>query len=92
LQEGQDNFTPLHNLADLADHNDYSTHENQLILARQLIEHGANANAVTRPHGATPLHHACHGGNVTNLDFVELLLKADADPNAQIHTGQIPLM
>jgi ankyrin repeat protein len=77
----------------MADPSDYSTHENQLILAKQLIAHGANVNAVTRPEGETPLHSACHGCNVTNLDFVELLLKEGADPNAQDHTrGLTPLM
>jgi hypothetical protein len=40
LQEGEMHFTPLHYLADLADPADYSTHENQLIVAKQLIEHG----------------------------------------------------
>jgi hypothetical protein len=29
---------------------------------------------------------------VTNLDFIELLLKADADPNAQTHIEDTPLM
>jgi hypothetical protein len=65
--------TPLHHLADLADHSDNSTHVNQLILARHLIEYGVNVNTVSIPHGRTPLHHACHGNNMTNLDFVELL-------------------
>ena len=32
------------------------------------------------------------GGNVTNLDFVELLLETGADPNAQDHLGLTPLM
>jgi ankyrin repeat protein len=58
--------TLLHYLADLADPFDYSTHENQLILAKQLIEHGANVNATTRPHRETPLHHACTSGVVTD--------------------------
>jgi hypothetical protein len=84
--------SPLHDLPDLADPFDYSTHENQLILAKQLIEHGANVNAVTIPHGKTPLHNACSWYNVTNLDFVELLLEAGADPNAQDHLGLTPLM
>jgi ankyrin repeat protein len=47
---------------------------NQLILAKQLVEHGANVNAV-ETHGKTPLHRACYSGNVTNLDFVEYLLE-----------------
>jgi hypothetical protein len=55
-------FTPLHDLADLADPSDYSTHENQLIIAKQLIEHGANVNAVSIPQNRTPLNYACSGG------------------------------
>jgi ankyrin repeat protein len=78
--------TPLHMLADLADPFAYSTHENQLILAKQLIEHGANVNAETRQ-GGTPLHNACNWIYVTNLDYVELLLEEGADPNAQDHLG-----
>jgi hypothetical protein len=85
-------FSPLHLLADLADPMDYSTHENQVILARQLIEHGANVNAVSIPRDRTPLHYACDGGNVTNLDFIELLLEKGADLNLQDHLGMIPLM
>jgi hypothetical protein len=92
LQEGEMRLTPLHHLADLADPADYSTHENQLILAKQLIEHGANVNALSIPHGITPLHNACFGENVTNLDFVKLLLEEGADPNAQHHLGLTPLI
>jgi hypothetical protein len=91
LQEGEVRLTPLHDLAQLAHSSDYSTHENQLILAKQLIEHGANVNAVSSL-GETPLHNACYGGNVTNLDFVELLLVEGADPNSQDHIGVTPLM
>jgi hypothetical protein len=36
----------------------------------------------------TPLHNACSSFNVTNLDFVELLLKKGADPSALSPTGQ----
>jgi hypothetical protein len=83
----------LHQLADLADPFDYSTHENQLILAKQLIDHGANVDAITKPRGVlTPLHDACQSANVTNLDFVELLLEAGADPSAQDHQGMTPMM
>jgi hypothetical protein len=92
LQEREVRATPLHYLTELADPIDYSTHENQLILAIQLIEHGANVNAVSITQGSTPLQYACNGDNVTNLDFVELLLKADADPNAEDHMGLTPLM
>jgi hypothetical protein len=79
-------------LADLADPSDYSTHEKKLILAKELIEHGANVNAVSIPEGETPLHYACFLDVVTNLDFVELLLEEGADPNSQDNKGMTPLM
>jgi ankyrin repeat protein len=78
LQEGQSSSTPLHLLADLLDPTDYLTHVNQLILAEQLMKHGANVNAVSFPHGETPLHSACYAD-------VKLLLVEGADPNAQSH-------
>jgi hypothetical protein len=92
LREGEKRVTPLYFLADLADPSDYSTHVNQLILAKQLIKHGANVNAVTTPEGETPLYNACSGDVVTNLDFVELLLRKGADPNFQDFKGLTPLM
>jgi hypothetical protein len=91
-QEGRTKFTSLHVVAELADPFEYSTHENQLILARQLIEHGANINAVSVPQGETALFGACFSENVTNLDFVELLLKKGADPNTQDSVGRTALM
>ncbi len=54
LQE--DYGTPLHDLAYMADLFEYSTHENQLILAKQLIAHGANVNTVMIPMGEILLH------------------------------------
>jgi hypothetical protein len=84
--------TPLNHLASLAAPSDYSTHINQLILAKQLVEHGANVNAVSIPNGMTPLHWACNAGVVTNLDMIEFLLVEGADPNAQILSGKTPLM
>jgi hypothetical protein len=92
LQEGQSRVTPLHLLSGLTDPSDHSTHKKQLILARQLIEHGANVSALSIPQGDTPLHDACYAVNVTNLDFVELFLKKGADPNARNHMGLTPLM
>jgi hypothetical protein len=92
-QEGQMRVTLLHHLAYMADSSNYSTHENQLILAKQLIEGGANVNAVSIPYGRTPLDNACSSCKVTNLDFVEFLLKEGADPNSQDdQLGLTPLM
>jgi ankyrin repeat protein len=65
---------------------------NQVILAKQLIEHGANVNGVSNPHSKSPLHYACYSGNVTNLDLAEYLLGEGADPNAQDHVGRTPVM
>jgi hemerythrin len=90
--EGEERVTPLHIVARLASPRDYFTHENQLILAKQLIERGANVDAVSISDCKTPLHNACSGDNVTNLDFIELLLKAGADPNAKDYMEMTPLM
>jgi ankyrin repeat protein len=38
------------------------------------------------------LQMACWTGVVTNLDFIDFLLKKGADPNAQDHLGLTPLM
>jgi hypothetical protein len=92
IVSGHEEFTPLHHLADLEDTFDYSTHENHIILAKQLTDHGANVNAVMTSDSRTPLHNACYSNNVTNLDFVEYLLEQGADPNAQDNLGATPLM
>jgi hypothetical protein len=90
--DGELRMTLLHRLADLAAPNNFSTHQNQVILAKQLVEHGADVSAVSIPQGMMPLHRACCAGNVTNLDFVEYLLDAGADPNARDRAGNTPLM
>jgi hypothetical protein len=71
---------------------DYSAHENQLTLGRQLIEHGADVNTCAYPRGVTPLHLACHAQTTTNLDFIDLLLENGADPNTQDDLGRTPLL
>jgi hypothetical protein len=83
---------PLDDVSNLANAFKYLTHVNQLILANQLMEHGANVNVLSNPQGETPLHKACYSTVVTNLDFIQLLLKEGADPNAQDHSGTTPLM
>jgi hypothetical protein len=91
LSPGIDRITLLHQLARLADPSDCSTHENQLILGRQLIEHGASVNSVMYPDVKSSLHFACHTGVVTNFAFIQLLLENGADPNAQNEYGATPL-
>jgi ankyrin repeat protein len=46
---------------------------NRLILAKQLIAHGANVKAASNSQGRTPLHDACCDSAVI-IDFVEFLL------------------
>jgi hypothetical protein len=38
------------------------------------------------------LHFACHSAFVTNLDFIQLLLEKDANPNIQDINGMTPVM
>jgi hypothetical protein len=85
--------TPLHWVAEMSNQNKESTLENQCILAKQLIEAGANVNArVHRCLGErTPLHSACYGRNCTNLNFIQLLLDNGANPNAKDSDGATPL-
>jgi hypothetical protein len=60
-------------------------------MMRTTENRSANVSAKARPDGETPLHSACFSGNVTNLDFVELLFENGADPNSQDLLGQPPL-
>jgi hypothetical protein len=91
-QEDAIRSTVLHWLAEAADPNNIKIQENQGILGRLLIKRGANVNAVTYPNGATPLYNACHSARTTNLDFIQLLLDNDANPNIQNDWGETPLM
>jgi hypothetical protein len=85
--------TPLHWLAELSDPSKEHTLENQCILAKQLIEAGANVNARTQRclYKITPLHNACWSGICTNLDLIQLLLDHGANPNAKDSDGKTPL-
>jgi hypothetical protein len=85
--------TPLHCLIQLSDPSKENTLENQCILAKQLIEAGANVNArAQRCLGkVTPLHTACSTWNCTNLDFIQLLLDNGANPNAKDSAGTTSL-
>jgi ankyrin repeat protein len=83
--------TALHYLACMSHTDDIVTHEHQVILARQLIENGADVKAVSDL-DYTPLHYACMSGTVTNLEFIQLLLENGADPNALTTSGKTPLL
>jgi hypothetical protein len=92
LDDGR-GYTPLHYLARIIDPSKEHTHGNQCILAKQLIEAGANVNARAQRNvfESTPLHHACSGRSCTNLDFIQLLLDHGANPNAKNSKGETPL-
>lgn len=68
--------------------------ERQIIIARQLIEAGADVNAVNGPALGknSPLHNACFSGRCTNLDLIKLFLDHGANPNLGNCMGQTPLM
>jgi hypothetical protein len=86
-------FTPLHCLAQMSDPSKEHTLGNQCILAKQLIEAGANVNARAQRNlgKRTPLYDACSGSTCTNLDFIQLLLDHGANPNAKDSDGNTPL-
>jgi hypothetical protein len=85
--------TPLHCLAQMGDPSEEDTLENQCILAKQLIEAGANVNARAQRglKKITPLHTACFSANCTNLDYIQLLLDHGANPNGKDSEGVTPL-
>jgi hypothetical protein len=85
--------TPLYWLAQLSDPSKEDTLENQCILAKQLIEAGANVNAPAQRGllKATPLHGACSSGTCTNLNYIQLLLDHGANPNAIDSDGHTSL-
>jgi hypothetical protein len=85
--------TPLHWLTETSDPSKEHTLENQCIIARQLIEAGANVNARAQRclYKITPLHNACSSMNCTNLGLIQLLLDHGANPNAKDSDGETPL-
>jgi ankyrin repeat protein len=58
------------------------------VVAKQLIDDGADVNAKNR-YGVAPLSLACQNGNA---DLVEILLKAGADPNTELPGGETVLL
>jgi hypothetical protein len=86
-------IAPLHCLAQLSDPSKEDTLENQCILAKQLIEAGANVNAHAQRNlgNSTPLYTACFSANCTNLDYIQLLLDHGANPNTKNSEGVTPL-
>ncbi len=61
-------------------------------VAKVLLEHGADATMASRPAKFTPLHSATSddAGQVTK-DLVQMLLDANADPNARSASDGTPL-
>jgi len=70
--------TPLHSAAAAR----------QAAIARVLIAHGANVNAMQADSGFTPLHEAALNGD---LEFARLLIEHGADVNAKMKDGKTPL-
>mmetsp|Transcript_13319 Transcript_13319/g.27293 ORF Transcript_13319/g.27293 Transcript_13319/m.27293 type:complete len:493 (+) Transcript_13319:196-1674(+) len=65
----------------------------QVLIARQLFEHGADVNALTNAGcgNISPLHKACMSPTCTNLDLIKLYLDHGANPNLQSYGGKTPL-
>lgn len=79
-----------------AQHSDKeSFKKNQVAIARQLIEGGADVNRPSLENGAgliAPLYFACRSTHCTNLDFIQLLIENGANPNQQTVDGMTPLL
>lgn len=67
----------------------WAAFNDDLDIAKLLIESGANVKAVTRIGGITPLYMAARNGSAP---MIELLLKAGADANSTTETGTTALM
>jgi hypothetical protein len=79
-------------LTELLYPDDHRAYVNQLIIAKQLVEHAVNVNDELWQSGTTPLHSACSSNVVTNLGFIYLLLENGANPNSRNQLGETPLM
>ncbi len=69
-----------------------TSYANQILLARQLVEYGVDANAAVMQNGTTPLHTACCTTGVINLDFIDFLLQSGANFNSRKYRGATPLI
>jgi len=78
-QSTPDGMTALH----------WAVYNNDVEMAKMLVEAGANVKAVTRLESLTPLFMACSRGNAA---MVELLLKAGSDANFADTLGTTALM
>lgn len=67
----------------------WAAYREDLDMARLLVQAGASVKVRTRLADMTPLHLAAANGNAAIID---LLLKADADPNVTNGNGTTPLM
>jgi hypothetical protein len=88
LGDQETRFTPLHDLAYLADPFDYSTHETDS--SKTAYQPWSQCQRCNEPTGRNTVAKGMPG-NVTNLDFLKLLLKR-CNPNSQDYLGQTPLM
>ena len=68
-------------------------HRNQVLLSKQVLDHGADVNVRGRKQQAHCARHhkACHSAYATNLDLIELVVDHGADPNAAKDFGETPL-
>ena len=82
----------LSSLNELAYPDDHQAYVNQLILAKQLVEHAVGVDDELWQSDTTPLHTACSSDVVTSLGFIYLLLQNGANPNSRNYLGLTPLM
>jgi ankyrin repeat protein len=75
-------FTLLHHVAEAGDPFNFLLRIFSSSLRNSLVTRSFNVNVIV-PQCETVLLRACFSGSVTSLDFVELLLRKNADPNTQ---------